>query len=289
MSRTITFFLFFSLAIPFWAQYQPSSSGEVIEHTYFSLSFIEDHEQAEWVYYKLTHELVNGSQSRTDNFRPDPGISTGSATLEDYKGSGYDRGHLCPAGDMKINKTAMSETFYMSNMSPQAPSFNRGIWKKLEATVRNWAIIEDSIHIATAGVLSSNNSHISSNEVSVPEYYYKVIYAPKAQKMIAFILPNQKSNVPLHSFIVSVNEVEALTGIDFFPQLPDSLENKLEAHSNTSLWSFKQYSPSPSNTSNSSSAVQCLGIAKSTGNRCKKKTTNANGYCNAHKNQAHNQ
>ncbi len=104
-----------------------STTGQIVEHTYFTLSYSEDHEQAEWVYYELTPMLINGTQARTDNFRPDPKVSTVSAQLSDYKGSGYDRGHLCPAGDMKLNKTAMSETFYLSNMSPQEASFNRGI------------------------------------------------------------------------------------------------------------------------------------------------------------------
>ena len=109
-----------------------STTGQIIKHQYFTLSYSEPHEQAEWVYYKLTPQLINGTQSRTDNFRTDPMVTSGSAQLNDYKGSGFDRGHLCPAADMKINRDAMSETFYMSNMSPQHPSFNRGIWKKLK-------------------------------------------------------------------------------------------------------------------------------------------------------------
>jgi endonuclease G, mitochondrial len=84
----------------------------------------------------LTPELINGSQDRTDDFRPDPAVSTASASLNAYKGSGYDRGHLCPAADMKLNQTSMSETFFLSNMSPQVEGFNRGIWSTLEDQVR---------------------------------------------------------------------------------------------------------------------------------------------------------
>ena len=285
-----TLFVLLLLLLPatLLAQYQPTASGEVIKHTYYSFSYIEDHEQPEWVYYKLRPSLVNGSQSRTDNFRPDPNVSTGSATLADYKGSGYDRGHLCPAGDMKIDKKAMSETFYMSNMSPQEPSFNRGIWKKLEATVRQWAIDEGTIHVATAGVLSTSSGHIGTNNVTIPKYYYKVVYAPDSEKMIAFVLPNKKSSSTLQSFVVSVDEVEQLTGIDFYTQLDDALENTLEANSNAAQWSFKQYTSSNHSTKSkpTSSATQCEGMAKSTGNRCKNKTTNANGYCYAHQSQA---
>jgi len=272
-----------SLAL--FAQYQPTSSGQVVKHSYYTLSYIEEHEQPEWVYYKLSPELVKGDQGRTDNFRPDPKVSTVSASLADYTASGYDRGHLCPAGDMKASEAAMSESFYMSNMSPQLPSFNRGIWKKLEATVRYWGMSENIIYVVTAGVLTSNSGHIGANKVTIPKSYYKVIYAPKSQKMIGFVLPNVKSNQPLQSFVVSVDEVERRTGIDFFPQLDDAIEGKLEAQSNSSDWLFKQYSSSSSATKSKSLAVQCKGKAKSTGNRCKNNTTNTNGYCNIHQHQ----
>jgi len=153
-----------------------STTNQVVDHTYYSLSYSEDHEQAEWVYYMLTGEMVrSGSVSRTDNFREDPSVTTRSASLGDYKGSGYDRGHLCPAGDMQINNISMSESFYMSNMSPQEPSFNRGIWKKLESTVRNWAVKEDTIYVVTGGVLSSSKGSIGPCRVTVPEYYYKMV------------------------------------------------------------------------------------------------------------------
>jgi len=261
-----------------------STTGEIVKHTYYTLSYSEEHEQAEWVYYELTPDLINGSVSRTDNFRPDSKVTTGSAQLLDYRGSGYDRGHMCPAADMKINRTAMSESFFMSNMSPQSPSFNRGIWKSLEATVRNWAIQEGRIYVVTAGVLKPDLREIGYNGVDVPEQYYKVIYDPTGQqKMIALVLPNTKGTKPLEDYVVSVDYVESLTGIDFFPDLEDGLENRLEASSDASQWEFKQYK---SSTSSKSAASQCKGIAKSTGQRCKLRTTNPNGYCHLHQSQA---
>jgi len=214
-----------------------STTGQVIHHTYYSLSYSEPNKQPEWVYYQLTPSLITGSASRTDNFRPDPLVATGSAQLSDYAGSGYDRGHLCPAADIKANPTAMSETFYMSNMSPQTPSFNRGIWAKLETVVRNWAMTEDSIYVVTGGILTSFKAKIGSNGVNVPQYYYKVVYdATEPVKMIALMLPNEGSTKPLQTFVKSVDYVESVTGIDFFPALPDSIENLLEQGVNMGAW-----------------------------------------------------
>lgn len=199
------------------------------------------HEQAIWVYYELTPELVNGTTERADDFRYDPKVSSGSATPDDYKNSGYDRGHLCPAADMKINDNAMSETFYMTNMSPQAPYFNRGIWKNLEALVRDWSLKEEKLYIATGPVFRSNKGKIGKNEITIPGYYYKVIYDPTdTPKMIAFVLPNEKSSLPFENFVVSVDSVEYLTNIDFFPNLPDEIETKLEHQSNYKLWNKSQ-------------------------------------------------
>lgn len=122
------------------ADLRPASKTPVVKHTYYSLEYSETHEQALWVYYTLTPNYINGTAKRKDNFKSDPRIATGSAALSDYKGSGYDRGHLCPAAAMKINQSAMDDSFYMSNMSPQEPSFNRGRWKQLEEQVRNWVL-----------------------------------------------------------------------------------------------------------------------------------------------------
>ena len=261
-----------------------STTGNIINHTYFTISHSNTHKQAEWVYYELTPRFITGSQSRTDNFRPDPRVRTGSAQLSDYRGSGYDRGHLLPAGDMRLNHTSMSETFYLSNISPQVPAFNRGIWSTLESTVRNWAMSKGMVYVVTGGVLTSNKGSIGANQVTVPKYYYKVIYDPAEPKMIGFILPNERGTRPLVDYVVSVDSVEVLTGIDFFHELEDSLQRMLESHSNPSLWSFAPYRSSSTSTEKSIS-VRCQGIAKSTGVQCRNMTTNENGYCYVHQDQ----
>jgi endonuclease G len=229
------------IIVPYFARGQEllpaSTTGEIIRHTYYTLSYSEKNEQAEWVYYELTPSLIKGGQKRTDDYRPDESVPTISAQLEDYRGSGYDRGHLCPAGDMKLNLTAMSESFYLSNMSPQDRDFNAGIWNVLEDQVRRWAFVKGKIYVVTAGVLTSDMGSIGANRVTVPKYYYKIIYDPAGQgNMIAFLMPNVNSSLPLRNFMVSVDYVENLTGLDFFPDLPDSTENLLEQEVNRNAW-----------------------------------------------------
>jgi endonuclease G len=215
---------------------EPKSAGEIIKHTYYTLAYSEENEQAYWVYYQLTPNLINGSQTRTDDFRADPAVTTGSATLEDYKGSGYDRGHLCPAADMTLNKTSMSETFYLSNMSPQVPVFNRGKWSTMEDQVRTWALAFDGLDVATGPIFEDNIGTIGVDKVTVPGYYYKVLYSESKKIMLGLILPNASSIKSLDQFVVPVDQIEKLTGIDFFPGLEDKLENQLEGTISLITW-----------------------------------------------------
>jgi endonuclease G len=220
-----------------FVDFLPASNGELVHHTYYSLSYSEQHEQAEWVFYEIKKERILGLVSRTDNFRNDYKINTNSATLLDYRGSGYDRGHLAPAADFSFNTTAMSESFYMSNISPQNPSFNRGIWKELESLARKWGN-NSSIYVVTGPLLDDYSSTIGINNVCVPEYYYKVIYDPLEKKMISFILPNEKGTKNLKKYVCSTDYLETKTNIDFFPILEDKLERYLEAEVNKENWDF---------------------------------------------------
>ena len=215
----------------------PISEGEQVEHNYYKLAYSEENEQAIWVFYRLTHDLVSGQVERTDDFREDPLVSTTSATLNDYKGSGYDRGHLCPAASMSYNETSMSESFFMSNMSPQVPSCNRGKWKSLETAVRNWVLTEDTLWVVSGPIFKDDLGKIGENEVTVPGYYYKVIFDPTGtQKMIGFIMPNAKMSNEIDFYAVSVDKVEQETGIDFFPGLNDKIETELERKFDFAEW-----------------------------------------------------
>ena len=209
-----------------YGQYAPKANGELVKHSHYQLDYNESHEQPNWVYYTLTRDGVDGSAERKNNFRSDVKVTSGSATTSDYKASGYDRGHLCPAADMRNSQIAMNESFYMSNMSPQHPSFNRGIWKQCEEVVRKGLV--DTLYIVTGPIFSDNKGAIGANKVTIPGSYYKVVYDKRNSKMVAYVIPNQKTDLPLDHFLTTVDSVEILIGVDLFYQLPDLLENKLE-------------------------------------------------------------
>lgn len=218
----------------------------VVTHTGYTLSYCEEYEVPYWVAYTLTREKVaTQSASRKDNFREDPSISTGSATLQDYKKSGYDRGHMAPAADFRWSEDAMNDTFYLSNMCPQIHAFNAGIWSDLESAVRSIAYEDEEIYVVTGPVLTDGPYEtIGENNVAVPKYYYKVIldYTEPVIKAIGFILPAEKSSEPLSYFAVTVDRVEEITGIDFFPALPDDIEDVVEAECDPSLWALRSFS-----------------------------------------------
>jgi endonuclease G len=258
------------------------------------------------VAYTLTKEKTKKLFNRSDKFIVDPQV-TGTACNKDYSKSGYDRGHLAPAADMGWSSTAMAESFYYSNMSPQVPAFNRGIWKKLEELVRSWATENNTIYIATGPVLTSSLPTMGVNKISIPKYFYKVIldYSGQDIKGIGFIIPNLGSKEPIDHFAVSIDSVEKFTGIDFYPSLADKQEEIIEKNLCIKCWIWNTTKtrdiqkannttvaiPPINNTigktyiisssKNSASTLQCSGITKS-GGRCKRTTTNTNGRCYQH-------
>ncbi len=262
-----------------------NSKDIVISHTGYSLLYNETHEQASWVAYELTKEETKKIAERNDKFISDPEVKTETANDKDYAGSGYDKGHLAPAADMGWSFTTMAESFYYSNMSPQDPGFNRGVWKRLEELARTWAIENNSVYIVTGPVLTAGLSTIGANKVSIPKYFYKVIfdYSEPGIKGIGFIIPNTGSKAPLLNFAVTIDSIEKFTGIDFFPLLPDSQENLIEATLGSTCWTWKSVKiENPEEEVKYSG--QCKGITKA-GNRCKKQTVNVSGYCYLHESQ----
>lgn len=211
---------------------EKEDTHQIVEHTGYTLCYREKYEQPEWVAYTLTPEKTVKTTDRKDNFRPDPKVITSSATLSDYKKSGYDRGHMAPSADMTYSEITMDESFFLSNMSPQTSDLNRGLWKELEQIIRDFTEDFEKLWIVTGPVLEKNDyATIGKNEVSVPEYYYKAILGKKSQElfMIGFILPNEKCEGTVWDYVVSIDEIEERTGLDFFYRLQDEkLENTLD-------------------------------------------------------------
>ena len=258
----------------------------VVRHMAYSLLYDEEHEQSRWVAYELTAGETGGSSERESSFLLDPLVPSVTASDEDYKGSGYDRGHLAPAADMAWSDQAMRESFYFSNISPQLPSFNRGIWKQLEELVRNWAVFYGVIQVVTGPVLNSGLPSIGQNQVSIPSHFYKalLIHTPNGYQAIGFVMPNEGSNRTLISFITTIDEVERITGLDFFHLLADDEEARIEHSVDPGKWEWRSSRgvthPLPSKRDDSS-ATQCLGTTK-TGARCKNATRSISGRCYLH-------
>jgi len=217
-----------------------STTKQVVKHKYYALSYNEKYEQAEWVSYFLRSENEGIGHFKRPRFINDPKVTTESADSDNYKKSGYDRGHLCAAADMRFSKNAYDETFFTSNISPQKHNFNGGIWKRLEDKSRYWATKYNGIYVVTGGILQKGLPTIGSEKVAIPNLFYKILFCnyKGKNKMVAFLMPGVKSKEPLYKFVVSVDAIEKMTGIDFFPQLNDSVENELERKSDYKAWAF---------------------------------------------------
>lgn len=210
------------------AQCVPPSGGlegEMVEHTAYALEFIPELLIAEWVSYEVTAAEISGARfERSDDFRPDPAFPGLSPDADDYRGSGFDRGHLAPAADMAYDALAMSESFLMSNMTPQHPSLNRGRWKSLETAVRGWAVEKEALCVVAGPVLTPGLEELPSG-VAIPEWFFKVVYDPApTPSAIGYLFPNAKCPDPLAAYAVPIDRIEALTGLDLFPGLDETLE-----------------------------------------------------------------
>jgi len=216
---------------------------EVVEHQALMLVYSEKHEQAKWVAHIISTQIVEGSVTRTNDFRTDPKVKTGSAEQLDYfikyeqqgqveyDGLGYDRGHLAPSADFRWSQTALSESYFYSNMSPQLGVFNREGWAHLEGAMRAYVTKNNvDLFVITAPILTDDLEVIERgvNQVSIPKCFYKIAYDMQNQRAVAFLVPHKKFEHKIDYYAVSIDSIEALTGIDFFPNLPDDIENKIE-------------------------------------------------------------
>ncbi len=219
------------------------SDAELIEHKYYSVGYSKDLKDPYWVAYILTKQMVKRHTVNRDNeeFTRDPAVHNNYAISSDYTNSGYDRGHMCPAGDMNFGQDAMTQSFYMANITPQKPGLNRKIWKDLEEQVRDWAVDNDSIYIITGAIYSSNPKRIGNDDVAIPDKLYKVIAdisAKNGYKAVAFIFDNKdyNNNENFMDYAMSVDDLETITNIDFFPNYQSQGVDEIEATFDKNLW-----------------------------------------------------
>lgn len=282
---------------------QPTSEQIIVNHKYYSYGYDKEHNLTSWVAYNLSKRELGGSVERSDDFINDPELRVPrQATNANYYRSGYDRGHLAPAADMSFSQRAMDESFFLTNIVPQNPSLNRGLWAELEREIRQQANRDGELYVISGTLVINGKEKLGS--MTVPEYLYKIVcdYQEPEVKMIAFLIPNSSPTKELNGYVLAVDQLEALTNIDFFAELEDELEERLESSTVVTGWQFITSSPTTRSlegqpasaeevdtdeeeTERLSASVRCKGIAKSTGNQCKLRTYNANGFCHHHQDQ----
>ena len=218
-----------------------ATSERILKRMGYTVSFNSTHNIPNWVAWQLDKSRLAENESRTDDFLPDPDLPQSKAvTTNDYKRSGWDRGHMCPAADNRWHWKAMQESFYMTNICPQNHNLNRGDWKELEEACRDWVQSEGKLYIVCGPILYKQQHQTigKQHKVTVPEAFFKVVLSTsgKQPKAIGFIYQNASGNRKMSYYATTVDQVEHVTGIDFFPALPDAIEKQVEASYNFDLW-----------------------------------------------------
>ena len=213
-------------------------SEQIVQKKFYIISYNKDTKLPNWVAWHLTADHTDGPTRRMSNFYEEESVASPRATLDDYKGSGWSRGHMCPAGDNKWSETAMYESFSLANVCPQDASLNSGLWNSIEIDCRKWANRFGDVYIV-CGPLLYNKEHetIGANKVVVPEAFFKVVLCLQGgPKAIGFVVKNNAGTKKKDQYVNTVDEVERITGYDFFPALPDDIENEVESHADIDDW-----------------------------------------------------
>lgn len=212
--------------------------AEEIDYDGFHVSFNPRHHVPNYVSWQLTKAKVDGKVKRKSNFAEDPDVP-GCATLDDYRHSGYDRGHMAPAGDMKWSEKAMKQCHFLTNVAPQNHDLNNGVWNAIEQRTRDWVLLEDSLIIISGPVLTDDNlEKIGSSGVTVPRRFFKIIMAPNTYPpmILAFMVDNRDVEHNYEWYTTTVDKIEDATGMDFFSSLSDPIETKIERSHGLSAW-----------------------------------------------------
>ena len=224
----------------------PTSTSGVpevyLERMGYTVSFNPQTNIPNWVAWELNPTRLVERESRSDRFVPDPDISPSRAiTTDEYKGSGWDRGHMCPAGDNRWHWRAMDESFYMTNICPQNHNLNRGDWKELEEACRRWASLEP-VYIVCGPILYAKPKYGyigKRHQIRVPDAFFKVVLtgiSSGTPRAIGFIYKNEAGNYKRDSYVNTIDDVERITHLDFFPMLPDKVEEVIESRYDMSEW-----------------------------------------------------
>lgn len=211
---------------------------QIIRRKAYILSYNHETKLPNWVAWHLTSNHIDGEYKRVNTYFEDKDVPAPRATDADYRGSGWTHGHMCPAGDNKWDIDAMMESNILTNICPQDGQLNSGLWNRLEQDCRKWAKTYGDVYIVCGPILlNCKHETIGINKVVVPEVFYKVILCLKGKpKAIGFIAKNNEGTKKKDQYVNSVDEIERITGIDFFPALPDEIENVVEANANLYEW-----------------------------------------------------
>jgi len=223
----------YGIDLPSYENYMPTSScGEIIHYSNYSVSFCEEYRLSEWsIYYKDTNSTEGRYSRRGLNFIRDPRLKGRDANDGSYYKNPYDKGHLVPASDMSNNLQSLKETFFYTNSTPQHYSFNRGGMKQLEVKIREWTRKFGTVAIITGWVVEddfNNYIWVGHPSIPIPNYYYKVFIDIQGNRSVAFLIPNKKITKTLMEYVVSIDYLESVTGLDFFYKLPDDVELSFE-------------------------------------------------------------
>lgn len=215
----------------------------VVYHKGYTLCYNSDTHTSDWVAYELTAEETQALWPRTNDFRYDPDVLDVQAEHSDYRGTGWHRGHLAPAGDMKWDSVAMSESFYYTNISPQSHALNQGCWQTLENKVRKWAVQYERVYVCCGPIYTTNRyGTLGSTSVKIPDYYFKALLIPVVghYSAIAFIMENGEESQDLSQCACTVDALECILHRDLFCLLKDSLERKVESTIHWEDWGLER-------------------------------------------------
>lgn len=224
-----------------YARVPENTPEQIVEYEGFRVSFNAANKTPNWVAWELLGTETEGPESRYNKFWTDTSVE-GCPETGDYSYSGYDRGHLCPAADQKWSRKAMTDCFSLANMAPQDHSLNSGAWNTLEKKERLWAKRDSAIVIIAGPIYEAEDTErIGNSGVRVPSAFYKVIIAPYLSKPrgIGFVYPNMSAPGNMQNYVMTIDQVEEITGIDFFYNLPDDLENEIESKTSFKEWDIR--------------------------------------------------